>query len=167
VLLMSSLRRVGALSPLEQRLLAAAWGRLFVVALALRWLGYRRVARWIPVCQERTTNRADHMKAELYARWIAVAARRQPLRAECLAQSLTLLIWLRAQNTPCALQIGVAKTETELKAHAWVEVGGAPVNDSPHVVSQFTTLSAARPMGTPTGTPSEGQHPTGAAALLH
>lgn len=118
------------------------------MALALRWLGYRRIARWIPICQERPADRADQLKAAQYASWIVVAARHQPVRAECLAQSLALLIWLRAERTPCALEIGVVKADTEVKAHAWVEVGGSPVNDSQQSISQFTPLSARRPAGT-------------------
>jgi hypothetical protein len=155
-------RRLRALAPADRRLAVEAWVRLLVVSLVLRYLGYRYVARWVTVCDERAVTHLERVRAERYARWIAVAAPRQPVQAECLAQSLTLLTWLRREGVPCALQIGVAKVGAELGAHAWIELDGVPVNDTPRAVADFARLAGVqRP-----GTPLDGRLPPGAAALL-
>ena len=131
----------------DWRLLVAAWWSVFVTALGLRLLGYGRLAPWIPVCRDRAIRDADRAKAAHYARWIEIASRRQPLPAACLAQSLTLLTWLRREGVPCVLQIGVAKAGAQFGAHAWVELDGSPVNDTPRSVMAFTPLAAAPTTG--------------------
>jgi hypothetical protein len=105
----------------------------------------------VPSCRPRQVRADDLIKARCYARWIASAARRQPLRALCLAQSLALHAWLRGEGVPSELRIGVVKADARLAAHAWVELDGVPVNDAPSSVAAFTPLARARETVTDSG----------------
>lgn len=141
---MRLVRRLLALGPADRQLLAEAWLRLVVVATVLQWAGYSRISQRVPSCRPRQVRADDLIKARRYARWIASAARRQPLRALCLAQSLALHAWLRGEGVPSELRIGVVKADARLAAHAWVELDGVPVNDAPSSVAAFTPLARAR-----------------------
>lgn len=139
--------RVGRLSWGECRLFLAAYLRLTRICLALRVVGFKpvfdraeRAGPGVP-CPPG----ADSLqRARLRARWLASAARRQLLPAHCLAQSLALHHWLRAEGVPSVLRIGVRKDGARLAAHAWVELGGVVVNDSPVAVAAFQPLAAQR-----------------------
>jgi len=53
---------------------------------------------------------------------------------------LALHQWLREEGLPSELRIGVRKDDGELRAHAWVELGGLVVNDGAGAVAAFTPL---------------------------
>jgi hypothetical protein len=78
--------------------------------------------------------------ARLYARWIDIASRWHFMRARCLHQSLLLHQWLGRERLSRNLQLGVYKNGGELRAHAWVEVGGRVVSDHQHAIRRFTPL---------------------------
>jgi hypothetical protein len=141
---MRRLRRLLGLAPEDRRLLATAWVRLLVVAVALRCLGYRRASQWVPTVQQRHVRAAEMISAQRYAYWLTVAARWQPVQALCLAQSLALHTWLRGEGVPTDLRIGVSKADAQLAAHAWVELNGVPINDTPGSVAVFTPLAQMR-----------------------
>jgi hypothetical protein len=141
---MRRLRRLLGLDPEDRRLLATAWVRLFVVSAGLRWLGYRRLSTWVPTVQQRGVRAAEMVSAQRYAYWITVAARWQPMQALCLAQSVALQGWLRGEGVPSDLRIGVSKAGAQLAAHAWVELDGVPINDTPGSVAVFTPLAQMR-----------------------
>jgi hypothetical protein len=63
--------------------------------------------------------------------------------AHCLHRSLTLHHWLRGEGLPSTLQVGVRKDGDALRAHAWIELGGAAVDDEPASVAAFSRLVGA------------------------
>jgi Transglutaminase-like superfamily len=140
---MRQIRRFVRLSRPERRLLAVASIRLAIVVLALRWLGFRWIIGRIPCAQPRTVGAVDMIRARRYAGWIETTQRHLPIKALCLAQSLTLHWWLCSEGIPSELRIGVAKQGRELGAHAWVELNGAPVNGTMAEVAPFTPLEGA------------------------
>lgn len=68
-----------------------------------------------------------------------IAARLSPFPYECVADSLSLWIALRAQDLPATLQLGCRTALGKLEAHAWVDVDGVIQNDRG---SDRTTWSA-------------------------
>jgi len=74
----------------------------------------------------------------------ALALRRIGARlpqCRCLPQSLALARWLHRRRQPHQLKIGVAGTRERLRVHAWVEIDGRPVNDSPEVIAEFREVA--------------------------
>jgi hypothetical protein len=69
---------------------------------------------------------------------VAQAGAFYPGRAECLEQSLVLLILLRRRGLPAQLRLGVQNFP--FSAHAWVELDGRPVNEREELVTQMTTF---------------------------
>lgn len=59
-----------------------------------------------------------------------------PGRAECLEQSLALLVLLRRRGLDAELRIGVERLP--FTAHAWVEHAGRPINESAEYVDRLT-----------------------------
>jgi hypothetical protein len=137
------LRRYLALSGTDQRFLARAIWSLVVIDLELRLWGLPHVvARAERTAGSATTPPAPRgvHRARRYARWLEVASRVPWVRARCLHRSLALHEWLCHQGLPSRLCIGVRKAQGKLQAHAWVELGGEVVNDSPAAVAAFTPL---------------------------
>lgn len=84
-------------------------------------------------------------RARTLSRWVGVAARRGMARGTCLTQSLTLLRLLQREGMMGQLRIGVRLQAGQLDAHAWVEVDGQPVNDSPDVTARYAAYDHTRP----------------------
>ncbi|HYI12186.1 MAG TPA: lasso peptide biosynthesis B2 protein [Thermoanaerobaculia bacterium] len=120
--------------------LAPAAMRLVLVHLMLAILGAPRTRRLIERGEGRAT---DRDRAERFARAIQRAARRLPLRTNCLDQALALTWMLRADGMQAALRFGVRhgtdgtdrtdeshrSHDHRLIAHAWVEHAGEPLLD--------------------------------------
>lgn len=162
---MDKIRRLFELSCSDRWHLAIASIRLVVVALVLRWLGFRWIAGRLPLAPS-WPGVDDMVRARRYATWVEAAARCLPIQTRCLARSVALHWWLRSEGATSELRIGVAKRGRELNAHAWVELGGAPVNATVAELAPFTPLerigpgaprrgraSGAGPCMAPTGTP--------------
>jgi len=66
---------------------------------------------------------ADARIRDLSRAVIAVGAR-SPLSATCLELSLALVMLLALARIPAHLLVGVARLESSVRAHAWVECGG-------------------------------------------
>ena len=71
---------------------------------------------------------------------VALAAAFFPGRAICLEQSLALYVLLRRRGVAAELRVGVHPAP--FAAHAWVEVEGEPVNESPEVVAALVPFPA-------------------------
>ncbi len=78
-------------------------------------------------------------EARRMAELIKIAARRLPVNATCLRQSVLIWWLLRRQRLPATLRLGVARTQG-FQAHAWVEIDGTVVNDSGDVARRFAVL---------------------------
>lgn len=129
------------LSQMQRRTLISALLLLPVFWLALRMLGLARfhanlkrrpilATVLVPISVIRTVGLA-----------VNIAARHTPFPATCLTRSLLLGWLLRRRGVPSDLRIGVRLAKGVLDAHAWVECGGVPVNDSLDVGSQFAAFS--------------------------
>jgi hypothetical protein len=64
---------------------------------------------------------------------VAAIGRRPPFSATCLEQSLALVMLLSCARVPAHLVLGVSRAASTLRAHAWVECGGAVVHGGAHV----------------------------------
>ncbi|HEX5165639.1 MAG TPA: lasso peptide biosynthesis B2 protein [Thermomicrobiales bacterium] len=125
------------------RLVARAWIDLARVDRQLRHGGLEPVIDRIErdaAAPLPTIAPQDIRRAFRYARRIEQASHRHPARPQCLHRSLVLQRWLRSEGFPSELKIGVRKDEQQLKAHAWVEIGGVTINDRPAAVNAFTPL---------------------------
>jgi hypothetical protein len=129
--------------PWAQRgLLVQAWLLLPLAALALRLLGYRR-ARALLLPPMAAPLREDLPAAQSTARIVLSAARWSPVPATCLVRSLALSRLLRQQGLAAELRIGVARPDGQFAAHAWVEHGGAVLNDGQDVALRFAPFERA------------------------
>jgi hypothetical protein len=58
----------------------------------------------------------------------------------CLIRSLYVLWLLRRQGVMSDLRIGMQLESGQLSGHAWVEVGGRPVNDTWDIAERFVAF---------------------------
>lgn len=137
------LRRLAELDPRERRLLVEAWWRLLLVHLGLRLLPYRRVARMAERWGRGGGPGSKQVAWEEIERlhWlVAVAAGRHPAAVSCLRRSLVLRALLARRGVPAELRFGVHADRPDLQAHAWLEVDGRPVGESPETLAGLVPL---------------------------
>ena len=135
------LRTARRFSLRELALVSEAWVRLAWVRMRLRVAPYvwsrsilQRAALGDP-----PPHRCDPELRNL-PRMVRIAARNHPWSMSCLHRSLVLHDMLRRRGVPALLRFGVRWRGDELNAHAWVECGGAVVNDAPDVAASFMPL---------------------------
>ncbi len=63
---------------------------------------------------------------------VTAIGRRPPFSATCLEQSLALVMLLALARMPAHIVLGVSRAAPTLRAHAWVECGGAVVHGGAH-----------------------------------
>jgi hypothetical protein len=61
------------------------------------------------------------------SRAVSALSVRAPFSATCLEQSIALVLLLSVARIPAQLVVGVSRADPILRAHAWVECGGAVV----------------------------------------
>lgn len=137
---MSKLRRLKEMSATERLLLARVAVMLPIVDASLRTFGFRRTYNWLG--RLATQKAGDSAPSPLHADHSSSALNRARsnfpgYRPTCLPQSLVLWHLLRSQGAPAELNIGVSKSNGDFSAHAWVELDGRAVNDSPDVAQRF------------------------------
>jgi hypothetical protein len=111
--------------------------------LALRVVGLRRLQEWLHTPATAESN-PDPIQAKRLARLVNRAAQQPLVPATCLSRSLLLQWFLKRQGIASQLRIGIDKTTSEFKAHAWVECAGAPVNDHPDVAQRYAVFPTTR-----------------------
>jgi hypothetical protein len=121
---------------------STAWVLLPLDHAGLRLLGYKRLSALLlrvspqpdsaPLSPERALGRA-----RTTGRVVNAAAARSLYRVSCLERSLVTWWLLRWQRIPCELRVGVRKEAATITAHAWVEYGGAVINDQADVVRLY------------------------------
>jgi hypothetical protein len=73
---------------------------------------------------------------------VTTVARLAPFRSRCLARSITIWWLCRRRGHDTDVVIGVAPPEGgRLPAHAWVEYGGMPLNDTADVRTRYSVIS--------------------------
>ena len=129
----------------EQEVLIRAFVGLMRTDLEFRLLGFRR-----------TLSRVENREPGLYSRVtieelnrslreaqaLELACRYHFIPVRCLHRSVTLHRWIRERGAPSQLRIGVVKVNGQLKAHAWVELQGHPLGDSPESLAEFKVLQS-------------------------
>lgn len=76
-------------------------------------------------------------RARQISRIVDIGSRRGPAEGSCLHRSLALWWLLRRRQIDSELRIGAQLDENELSAHAWVELDGEVLNDTPDVAARF------------------------------
>jgi Transglutaminase-like superfamily len=129
-----------ALPAREQKVLLASLALLPFFWLGLRLAGLRRFQAWLD--HSPIARRAPLSQLEAAALGDAVnrAANRVLGPANCLTRSLLLRWLLRRFGTASDMRIGVCFEEGALAAHAWVEIDGMPLNDTPEAVARFAAF---------------------------
>lgn len=143
---MRVIRRFLRLTRAERRLLLETLAMLPLVALGLKSIGLRRsfriMTRHAAAGRQRSVDDAvaHHlaMRAGAFAR---AAAARGPLRASCLAQSLTIWWLLRRRGIDSDVCIGVRRSGARLEAHAWTEHRGRVLDGGAGAGARFSPFA--------------------------
>ena len=142
---MTLLARWRGLDAFDRRaLLAAAW-RLGFVRILLAAIGVKRAQQWLgqraPAGQE-TLALADpwHRRALAMRR----VARRIP-GARCLARSMALWWWMRAEGLDPKLCMGVRTGVESIEGHAWIECDGHTIDETVQVAATYHDLNWRSP----------------------
>ncbi len=106
--------------------------------LALRVLGFARTLRMARKLTGRAGRTHDENVINTTLHNILVATALYPGRSKCLEQALAGLILLRRRGVPVELQLGVQPYP--FCAHAWLNLDGVPLTESPEVTAQFALL---------------------------
>jgi Transglutaminase-like superfamily len=136
----SKLRR---LSGAERRLLLVSAILLPLLAAALRAVGFARVRRWLVPTTVQKRARSD-VEPQTLALLVNAASNHLPIAGSCLTRSLVLDWMLRRRGVDSALRFGVRLVDGRLQAHAWVELGGRPLNEVPGVAGSFAPFESRR-----------------------
>lgn len=130
-----------ALEPGDRILFLMLWGQLAMVSMLLHLLMLRRTCRLLTcLIPEKPSYPAGLDQAMSYAQRIRklawIASRYLPLDVSCLRQSVLIWWFLLRRGLGAELRIGVNNQE-EFLAHAWVELEGRLVNESPGVTKKY------------------------------
>jgi hypothetical protein len=113
---------------------------LVAVTLGLRLGGLRftkALTRWL-IARRPCGAPAERTCIPQVVHRVDLAAAFFPGRARCLERSLTLHVCLHWCGVPTTVRLGVQPYP--FTAHAWVELDGEPVGDSPDSVALFCPL---------------------------
>jgi|SRR5580658_1658858 hypothetical protein len=138
----NGLRRFSRVSNSRRIRLAEAALWLFLARVALMFVPFARIARYlgrsappaaVPAPISRST--ASPCEVELAAEigWVVTrAARYLPFKAVCLPQAIAAKVMLRRRRINSVLHLGVAKnSDAHLQAHAWLDAAGVEVTGYP------------------------------------
>jgi len=126
------IRRFSALTRSARGLFLRASLVLPLITISLRWRGFRKTKAslqlFIPLTYG-SQNPDTQARAALTAQMVRAAARHGIGDPACLQVSLALWWLLARQGIASDLRVGIRKDEEKFEAHAWVECGGATLND--------------------------------------
>src|SRR5947199_10630068 len=141
------LRRFSALERPAQELFLRAVVLLPLVALSLRWRGFRAtqaaLQRFLSKANPGPAAALASKVAAVTAHMVNAADRHGLVHPSCLAKSLTLWWLLGRQGIPSHLRIGIRKENTKLEAHAWVEREGVALNEPEEQHRHYAAFDAA------------------------
>ena len=127
------LQRFRTLEHPAQSLFLRAIVLLPIVAVSLRWRGFRgtqaMLERFVSNGAPSQDSAQLDRRAALTARMVSVADRTGLVHPSCLAKSLTLWWLLMRQGIAAELRIGIRKENEKMAAHAWVERKGVALNE--------------------------------------
>jgi hypothetical protein len=113
---------------------------LILARLALIVLGFQKTAMIVNRFSRAGDPRIsmDHAQVQASKHAVSLAAAFIPARILCLEQSLVLYYKLKCNRVPVALRLGVRAYP--FAAHAWVELEGRPVNETPAFLKEFEPI---------------------------
>lgn len=112
---------------------------LAVCDVALRVFGFARTLRFAR--RVAGNNQSEHGPNALVDRTlhnILVATAIYPGRSKCLEQAVTSFVLLRRRGFPVDIRLGVQPYP--FTAHAWLELNGMPLTESPEVTARFALM---------------------------
>jgi hypothetical protein len=144
MLLFANVRKFFAVTPLERSIFLQSVILLPATNLGLKVLGLKGFQT---ILDRASHSQKDHSvtdnvlgDARIIARMVQAASRHGIFTGQCLQQSLVLWWVLRRHGLESSLRIGMQKEQDSIKGHAWVELGGAVLNDTEDVGKRFKTL---------------------------
>jgi hypothetical protein len=141
------LRRFSALERPAQELFLRAMVLLPLVAVSLRWRGFRAtqaaLQRFLSKSNPEPNAAFANKHAAVTAQMVNAADRHGFVHPSCLAKSLTLWWLLRRQGIPSHLRIGIRKEKEKFEAHAWVECDGAALNGADEQHHHYSAFDGA------------------------
>jgi hypothetical protein len=140
------LQRIRALSAAQWRVVASSVVLLPLIQLMLKSRGLKRTAAFLAARSDRQRGTADTSVATSMADAVSLVAGRKVVGALCLGRSLLLWFLLRRRGMDAELVVGTkAPVDDAWMAHAWVELGGQPVNDVADVREQYGSFGLDLP----------------------
>jgi hypothetical protein len=140
------IRRFSALERPAQGLFLRAAVLLPLITTSLEFRGFRKtkasLQRFLPLpCG--SENPEARARAELTARMVRAAVHHGIGQPNCLEVSLALWWLLARQGIASDLRVGVRKDGEKFEAHAWVDCGGAALNEPEPRHQHFQAFDAA------------------------
>jgi len=135
--MMRRLQQLAQLSGPQQRMLARAWMHIPWTLWRLRTQGYDRVRKAIDALPLKHPPQTTPDALCALGEAVNIAARHGPWTCTCLPRSMVLHELLRRQGLDTQLRIGVRRSGNGIKAHAWVEYGGQPINDRTDIAANY------------------------------
>lgn len=142
---MSRLKKFLTLSAAEKKIFLKAVFGLPIVSLKLRLFGFKNYLSRL----QQTPLAAPHSETDpstypdQASRMVNAAARLVFGREACLERSIMLWSLLRRRGIESELKIGVATEDSGMRAHAWVEIDGEPINEKPQLNDKFTSFNSS------------------------
>jgi hypothetical protein len=143
------LQRFKSLDPATRRLFLHAWILLRLISISLAIRGFRgtqsALQRFLPALNKAHRIAAGPKSSEVHrtVRMVRVAARYGIGSPTCLEKSLALWWLLARQGISAALRIGTRMNNGVFEAHAWVERGGAIVDDQQEPHFQYAAFEGS------------------------
>src|ERR1700694_3589738 len=141
------LRRFSALERPAQKLFLRAVVLLPLVALSLRWRGFKATQAALQRFLSKASPESDAVLASkdaaVTAHMVNAADRYGPVHPSCLAKSMTLWWLLGRQGIASHLRIGTRTENAKFEAHAWVERGGVALNEPDENHQHYAAFDAA------------------------
>lgn len=142
---MSRFKKFLALSVTEKKIFLAALCSLPMVFLKLRLFGFKGTLsrlQQIPVAVHFSDIEPAAHPAQI-SYLVNGAARLLFRREACLERSIMLWSVLRRKGIESELKIGVATEDSTMRAHAWVEIDGEPINEQPLISQNFSAFNSS------------------------
>ena len=118
---LSDLDKLRALSFRELRYLCVSALTLPMVALLLKFRGFRHTEKLLSrFSRSAREDEANAARVDELARMVSVAANRGLYRAQCLPQAISLWWMLGVMGIASTVRFGIYKTADGVMAHAWV-----------------------------------------------
>lgn len=134
-------RRFSRLSGFERAALIEAFLGLATTWIGLRLAGFQRwtfiMKSFAPLPNDEKVNPRIIDSAQVVSRMQQSAARNLFFQPNCLEQSIVLWWILRRRGIHSDVRIGARRQADGFKAHAWVECGGAVLNEFQGVHRHF------------------------------